>query len=241
MVVNRSTSGYVKYLLSENDTILVRVKKNKVKNIYLKATIAGIIMIIPENSDFSITNNLLEKNKDWIIKTVKKYRNILQDYGKIYSDNKLIFYRGNLYRLQVIKDKNNFVIISNNLRKITFHMIDIRLIKKRIKEWYKEETITILSHQISDINKKLSVSYNSVNIKSLKSKWGSCSNKKNLNFHYLLSSLPNYLINYIIIHELVHLIEFNHSKNFWKLVKLYDPFYEDHIKLLKIYESILFI
>lgn len=55
----------------------------------------------------------------------------------------------------------------------------------------------------------------------------------------MLSSLPVNIMNYIIIHELVHLIEFNHSERFWDLVKLYDQNYKEHADLLKIYNDIL--
>ncbi len=232
-------SECIKYSLSDNDAIQIKIKKNKIKNMYLKATLSGITAIIPDKSDSLTTHNFLEKNKNWLIKMVYRYRNILHDYAKIYYNSKLIFYRGKLYTLHLIKDKTNFVTISDNLKKITFHAINIKTFKKKIKEWYKEETITILSHKIPLINQNLSVSYNKINVKYLKSKWGSCSNKRNLNFHYLLSSLPDNLINYIIIHELTHILEFNHSKNFWKLVKLNDPFYKEHINLLKIYNDIL--
>lgn len=230
---------YIKYLLSDNDLIFIKIKEHRVKNMYLKATITGILVIIPNKSDFLIVTSFLEKNKDWLIKTVCRYRKIYHDYAKICSDNHFIFYHGSLYRLQIIKDKDNFVIISNNLKIITFHMINIKTYKKKIKEWYKEETTKILSYQIPLINQNISVSYNKVTVKYLKSKWGSCSNKKNLNFHYMLSSLPVNIMNYIIIHELVHLIEFNHSERFWDLVKLYDQNYKEHAGLLKIYNDIL--
>lgn len=55
-------------------------------------------------------------------------------------------------------------------------------------------------------------------IKNTRSLWGSCSQKGNLNFSYALIHLPQYLADYIIVHELCHLVEHNHSKSFWKLV-----------------------
>ena len=63
--------------------------------------------------------------------------------------------------------------------------------------------------------------------------WGSCSSKKNLNFSYRLYFLPEYLSDYIIIHELCHLKEMNHSKRFWDLVALVCPSYKDYRRELK--------
>jgi len=55
-------------------------------------------------------------------------------------------------------------------------------------------------------------------IKSLKSRWGSCSERGNLNFNYLIVFLPPEVQDYLIVHELCHLQEFNHSPAFWSLV-----------------------
>ncbi len=63
-------------------------------------------------------------------------------------------------------------------------------------------------------------------IKNTRTRWGSCSSKGNLNFSYRLSLLPLHLADYIIIHELCHLREFNHSSRFWDLVALMVPEYD---------------
>ncbi len=75
--------------------------------------------------------------------------------------------------------------------------------------------------------------YNRVAIRDTKSRWGSCSKKGNLNFNYRLLFLPQHLADYVIAHELSHLGEFNHSKNFWALVEKADPDYKSHQRELK--------
>lgn len=66
-------------------------------------------------------------------------------------------------------------------------------------------------------------SYKKISIKNVSSRWGSCSRKGNLNFNFRLALLPPELADYIIVHELCHLGEFNHSKKFWDLVALTIP------------------
>ncbi len=75
--------------------------------------------------------------------------------------------------------------------------------------------------------------YNRVAIKDARSRWGSCSQKKNLNFNYRLVFLPPHLVDYIIVHELCHLKEFNHGPNFWVLVAETMPTYKEYIQELK--------
>lgn len=77
--------------------------------------------------------------------------------------------------------------------------------------------------------------YDRVSIKNLRRNWGSCSAKRNLNFNYKLIHLPEPLAEYIVVHELCHLAEFNHSKRFWTLVAKAIPDHKIRRKALKKY------
>lgn len=92
----------------------------------------------------------------------------------------------------------------------------------------------ILVHaRLEYFNQLYGFSYNRIFIKNQKSRWGSCSSKKNLNFNYRIALLPTELQDYLIVHELCHLAEMNHSKNFWKLVERAVPEYKRLNKRLK--------
>lgn len=75
--------------------------------------------------------------------------------------------------------------------------------------------------------------YRRVTIKNTVSRWGSCSKQGNLNFNYRIATLPSDISDYIIVHELCHLGEFNHSKNFWNLVEKTIPNYQELRNQLK--------
>ena len=83
---------------------------------------------------------------------------------------------------------------------------------------YKEEARSLCEDKAKIWVEKMWVSYNRIAIKSLKTKWGSCSSKKNLNFNYKILFLSEKNQNYLIVHELSHLVQMNHSRNFWDLV-----------------------
>ena len=89
--------------------------------------------------------------------------------------------------------------------------------KKAYKQ-HKETARAFISGKIREINKLYNFSFGKIFIKNHKSRWGSCSIKKNLNFNYKIIFLPERLAEYIVAHELCHLGEFNHSHKFWKLV-----------------------
>lgn len=90
---------------------------------------------------------------------------------------------------------------------------------------YKERARLLAESRIEYYNTFYNFRINRISIKNTKSRWGSCSKKGNLNFNYKIALLPENLADYVIVHELCHLGEFNHSKRFWKLVSLTIPNY----------------
>lgn len=72
-----------------------------------------------------------------------------------------------------------------------------------------------------------------ITIKNQKTRWGSCSSKKNLNFNYKLAYMPQEVMDYVVVHELAHLRHMNHSREFWALVEQYLPDYRERRRWLK--------
>lgn len=104
----------------------------------------------------------------------------------------------------------------SKLEKITFEQVKeledqaVEYIPKRVKYYAEKENFV----------------YNKITIKNLLSRWGSCSTKGNLNFNCLLMLTPDYVIDYIVVHELCHLREMNHSEKFWAEVEKIMPDYQ---------------
>ncbi len=98
---------------------------------------------------------------------------------------------------------------------------------------YKERARVLVETKARSLADKHGYKFNKLTIKNQKTCWGSCSRKANLNFNYKILFLPEEIQDYIIIHELCHLQEFNHSKRFWNLVSGIIPDYEVMRKELK--------
>ena len=97
----------------------------------------------------------------------------------------------------------------------------------------KEQAKNIIEPILEKYSILMGVSYKKVSINSAKTRFGSCSSKKTLNFSYRLALYPYEVIEYVCVHELAHLTEMNHSKKFWKIVEKYLPDYKERKKLLK--------
>ena len=124
----------------------------------------------------------------------------------------------------------NWIIKKQELVKNTHPLDDfdqstIRELKIRLK--------TIIEPLVEYYSVKMGVSYTKISINSAKTRFGSCSSKKSLNFSCRLALYPYEAIEYVCVHELAHLKEMNHSKKFWQVVETYLPDYKSRKELLK--------
>ena len=108
-----------------------------------------------------------------------------------------------------------------------------KVVRRRITKAKREQARIFVENRISYFNKIYNFEINRIAIKNTSRRWGSCSSKKNLNFNYKIIYLPPALADYLIVHELCHLGEFNHSKKFWALVEKTIPNYIEINKKLK--------
>ncbi len=125
-------------------------------------------------------------------------------------------------------------------RKMAFHTKELERIAQGLpkkltlgedkKEYtqLKEQARTILEKRVPELNTLYGFAYKNITVRNQKTRWGSCSTKGNLNFNYKVAFLPQEMMDYVIVHELCHLSEFNHSKKFWNLVAKVIP---DHVDI----------
>src|SRR3989344_4774217 len=129
-----------------------------------------------------------------------------------------------------IKDKGIYLNISNSLPE----EVQNKHISSLVSRVISSKKLPELKERINGLNRKyFNKEINKIFFKNHKSKWGSCSNSNNINISTRLLFAPEDIMDYVCIHELAHLIEKNHSKNFWKLVESAMPDYKDKIKWLK--------
>ena len=98
---------------------------------------------------------------------------------------------------------------------------------------YRERAREFALAKVEKINRIYNFSFGKIFIKNHKTRWGSCSKKRNLNFNYKIIFLPEQLAEYIVAHELCHLQEFNHSHKFWNLLVRAIPDYRERTRELK--------
>jgi len=106
-------------------------------------------------------------------------------------------------------------------------------IKTYIEKWYVKEAHIRLEEKVIRYSKIIGVSPREMKVRNYKSRWGSCDNKGRLTFNFHLIKAPHSIVDYVVIHELCHMIQANHSKAFWNVVNKFDPSFKNHKKWLK--------
>lgn len=170
---------------------------------------------------------------DYLLKRSKRPRSIRL---AIYKDGSFIvtapyFVDVNKIELCVIK-KIDWVIKKINYFKNNPKII-LSIDTKKDFVLYKEKAKVYVEERLKYFNPFYGFNWNRVTIKNTKSRWGSCSKKGNLNFNYKIILLPVHLADYIIVHELCHLKEMNHSSKFWSLIEKQIPDYKNYRKELR--------
>ncbi|WP_407283058.1 M48 family metallopeptidase [Methanolobus sp. WCC1] len=175
-------------------------------------------------------------------------RDVVVDYELIRRDVKnprLEFHEGELYLIVPKSFREHEKIIRRHQRwiynryskmqKIQDFSRDIELVTGRSVDELK----SLIDRFVIIIGKELGVKPENVRFRKMKTKWGSCSSKKNLNFNTFMRYLPDEMVEYIVHHEMVHLIELNHSPRFWNHVKKRYPDYKESETKLSAYWSMI--
>ena len=194
-----------------NIPLLVRKNKQS-KNYKLtfdKKNLKALISI-PKYISFIEGIKFAEEHKNWLLSQLEEIFpiNYISDGTKLLFDDEIrevIFLNKNENR--IYKTKRNIYVID----KKSAH-------SNRLQTWIKDELLKKVSIIVTNLSNQLDVKTNKIKLSNSFSSWGYCNSNRDISINWRLAFSPNYVLKYIIAHELCHLKEFNHGKNFWSLV-----------------------
>ncbi len=203
----------------------------------ISISINGRIRVtIPYYSPDFAVKRLIRENRETIREMLKKYNQSNSYYngqliGKSHTlliqnanTNQINVYIENNYIIANLpKDTNiNSLLVQNEIRKIV-----LKILKKQAKAY--------LPRRITFLAEKYDFEFTKLRLSHTRTRWGSCSSSGTISLNIALMNLPHHLIDYVIIHELCHTRQMNHSQLFWKEVEQYDPEYKKHVEEMKKY------
>ncbi|HXS59386.1 MAG TPA: SprT family zinc-dependent metalloprotease [Candidatus Sulfopaludibacter sp.] len=218
------------YKNNEIEFQIIKTARKKTSEITVKYD--DILIRAPFSKSIEDIESLVNSKVEWILQKIK------ENSGKkpeiifpTYKNNTTLPYLGKNVSLKIVKDKNDYLEFSNN--EFVMH-VNKNKVKTIYEKWLFNISSIIFNQFIEKYSILLNIRPKKILIKNLKSRWGSATYKGTINLNVNLIKAPIEVIEYVVLHEMSHLIEKNHSHRFWKIIEYHMSNYPDKIKWLKI-------
>jgi len=210
----------------------IKIIRSKRKTISLQITDnVTLIVRAPLGVNNEVLERIIAKHRKWIERKqyeVKTRKSVEHEF----TDGENFLYLGNHHMLKIV-DEQELPLIFDDGFFISKRYLSMA--RELFVNWYKIQSYKIIGQRVEYYGQKFGFKYNRIKITGAQKRWGSCSSNGNLNFSWRLIMAPMAVIDYVVIHELVHLEERNHGKHFWMKVEMLMPDHETQEDWLKKY------
>lgn len=184
----------------------------------------SVVVRAPLNTSKEVIDREISKRKYLLFQKInhpQKYQT--PKPRKEFVSGESLLYLGKQYKLEVVQDEMDGILFDS---KFYISRVDQDKAEQLFKDWYFKQAEVKIIPKVRFHANNLGVKYKIIKVMDLKYRWGSCTPKDNINFNWRLIKAPVYVIDYIIVHELTHLLESNHTPEFWNIVSIQLPHYE---------------
>lgn len=215
---------------------IYKIERTNRKSLSISVTQEGIIVKAPLSLPELEIHRFLNEKKSWIEAKVKKINNIQNQFRDVMDYKKLLLYGKEYYgysstsvsKITVTDDK---ILIPSNITPDKLH--------KKIIGWYKKLAESYLVLRTKEIAKLINLNPSLIKCTGSRGRWGACNSSRQIFLNWRCIMLPSNLIDYIIVHELSHILELNHSSKFWTIVQQILPDYKLRKQNLKAFGFLL--
>lgn len=199
----------------------------------------SVVVHAPEGISDENIRKVVESKRQWIYEKIRhpqKYQDLPHPPGKELVSGESALYLGRQYLIEMVKTGLTGIQFSRRF------LIPARQGAKRVealRDWYISKAKEKLVPRVKLHARALGVDVAEVKITSNRFRWGSCTLRNNVNFNWRLIKAPMFVIDYVIVHELSHLIEANHTLRFWNIVRAQTPSMEKAKNWLKEHGQLL--
>ncbi len=197
-----------------NNLEILHVQKRALKNSYISVKKSGVITLKTSNVSDDYIQNLLAKKEFWI----RKQLQIVQKNPPLQvnlQDEVLLF--GEIFSVDI----DEACALRKELERVDISNMEI--VSKCYDKFYKNYAKNYLTQRVEHYSKIMGLSFSEIKFRKMRSRWGSCSSRGVITLNIELIKIDKRLIDFIVVHELSHLVHMNHSKKFHSLVECYIP------------------
>lgn len=215
----------------------VEIIRTDNKNLIITVKDADTLEVrAPKNLSKEAIEGFVRDKKRWIEKKAGEKEKIKNEFGDIYAYRQFLLFGK---RFRIVKSNVTEATILEDMFVVPQKVTEISQLKEAMKKFVLEKAKNNLPAIMSQIGSKIGICPAGVRVKSLKSKWGSCDSNKMITFNSRLIQLEPKLIEYVVIHELCHVVELNHSEKFWKTLEQFIPDWSERRSSLKKFEFLI--
>ncbi|MDG4812273.1 SprT family zinc-dependent metalloprotease [Hydrogenovibrio sp. 3SP14C1] len=223
----------------DNETIEV-VKTSRRGSIGLKVEPDRIALMVPKQfSDLTI-ESLVANEKEWLLDQIRKHQAEMPKKLVLKSGHELLLFGEKILYKEDHKTAVKSLKVELDGACLTAYMNTARALKapeatarKKVVTFLTRQLQAYLMEKVPVFAEQIAVSPTEVTVRNYKSRWGSCYPDGRIQFNWRLAMAPKAVIDYVIQHELCHLVHANHSSQYWQLVAEHNPEYEMHKQWLK--------
>ena len=212
---------------------VIRTERQKTAD--LRVEDGAVSIVVPQRVSTEKIEAILASKRRWIREKLTLHRDAAPDSGKDFVSGEAFPYLGRNYRLKVVQGSfapvrlvHGRLVVSVPCGSEQPHMVRNALVR-----WYKRQAAQKLTEKVARFAPVVGVLPKGVNIKTFRARWGSCTAEGQLEFNWQITMAPNRMVDYVVIHELCHLIHHDHSPEFWKEVARVMPEYAQCRQWLK--------
>ncbi|MGI6422468.1 MAG: M48 family metallopeptidase [Syntrophomonadaceae bacterium] len=220
-----------------NTTINFDLSYRKRKTLAITVTAPDKVSVVaPLGLKEEMIIDRVKSKAPWIIKKLQGLKDISPPVKKEYVNGETFLYLGTNYFLQLVTDetlKKPMVRLYQDKILVITSSRDGAAIRQAIIDWYRSQASKKIQDRINYYHHKIGKNPARITIKEQRTRWGSCSSLGNLNFNWKIIMAPSPVLDYIVVHELCHLVHLNHSKDFWNLLASILPDYQERREWLK--------
>ena len=191
------------------------VKSEKASKPRIDVDINQVKVVLPKNSDLD-ASSVIEENKDWIEDKQAKFNDYKEEApNRDFKDGETFHFLGEPKKLEY--GNNSEISIQEETIQVPEDQEDS--LEDLLRSFYISEAKRRIKPKVEKFSGQIGVEYNKIEFRNQRTLWGSCSPKRNLSFNWRLIMAPKEVIDYVVVHELAHLVEKNHTEKFWRIVK----------------------
>ncbi len=190
----------------------------------------SLVVRAPLRSSDKAIREFVGSNAKWIEKKQAEVLAFPRPIPKHYIPGERFMYLGNAYPLEIVRGQKKPLLLVESFKLAESAQSKA---KSTFEGWYRMQAKRILTERVNLYASQYGLQYKKVGITSARTRWGSCGVNGSLNFSWHLILAPMEVVDYVVVHELVHTVFHNHSKRFWNKVEAIMPDYKERRKWLR--------